>query len=96
MFFIIEGVIEKVADKIDDSENIQLTKGDFYGWEAMLGTVKNTENLVSVGFTTIESLQKQDFVNLMNLYPDFQKHVYQSLKENTMQSFNRVSIYKLY
>ncbi len=71
MFFIIEGVIEKVTDRIDDAENVQLVKGDYYGWEAMLGTVKNTENLVSVGFTTIETLQKQDFVNLMQLYPDF-------------------------
>ncbi len=83
-FFIIqEGSVKLTSplSKIIDDVDIDLTKGDFFGVESCMGNLPRIEGAISTSPTTIISIQREQFPELIKRSPTIPIKIIKSFSE---------------
>lgn len=80
MYFISNGSVQVMSE--DESSIITtLNEGDYFGEIALIKKVARTKSVKSVEFSYIYTLEKKNFDILLEKYPKFKKHIYQTISK---------------
>ncbi|GMH84628.1 hypothetical protein TL16_g09980 [Triparma laevis f. inornata] len=75
MYFITEGILDVYIGDDDDFPKVSLRVGSYFGEPAILAStpVKRSASIEARVFSQLESLSKQDFLAVADLFPDIMK-----------------------
>lgn len=75
MYFITEGILDVYIVDDDDFPKVSLRVGSYFGEPAILASkpVKRSASIEARVFSQLESLSKQDFLAVSDLFPDIMK-----------------------
>ncbi|MBN1280015.1 MAG: ion transporter [Candidatus Thermoplasmatota archaeon] len=80
MYFICNGSVDVLSD--DESTSVAtLKEGDYFGEIALVKKVARTRSVVAKEYCNLYILEKTDFDALLEKYPEFKKHIYDTIKE---------------
>jgi hypothetical protein len=85
MYFIGNGSVD-VLSTDESSVVATLKEGDYFGEIALIKKVKRTKSVVAREYCNFYALEKNNFDALLEKYPTFKSHIYETFKKRDDQS----------
>jgi voltage-gated potassium channel len=79
MYFICNGNIDVLSED-EVSVIATLNEGDYFGEIALIKKLTRTRSVIAKDYCHLCALEKKDFDNLLEKYPKFKKHIYETIK----------------
>ena len=74
MYFLTKGSVKVV---MDNKVMAILKEGDYFGEVALIKNVKRTASVLSTEYCAVYVLNKQDFNEILSIYPEFAEEIKQ-------------------